>query len=190
MMHYMYVDVICIVVRKIRSRCAEAPLAAPEIDSTPAKPSDSQPSGPAHSGPEVFHMASDDSQDEAGDVSDNDFFPDFPGVAASRAETPIDSEVEKDEERDQQKDVGTDSKDHVNEAFDECGNVERASFPIKLPVEANHADPTESSPVKSCVPPVNPAEDRDDMAATDKAGITVHRAASFKQILDQTDQTT
>jgi len=189
MMHYMYVDVICIVVRKIRSRCAEAPLAAPEIDSTPAKPSDSQPSGPATSGPEVFHMASDDSQDEAGDVSDNDFFPDFPGVAASRAETPIDSEVEKDEERDQQKDVGTDSKDHVKEAHD-CGNVERASFPIKLPVEANHADPTESSPVKSCVPPVNPAEDRDDMAATHKAGITVHRAASFKQILDQTDQTT
>lgn len=152
---------------KMRSRCAEAPPPAPEIDSTPAKPSDSQPPGPAPTGPEVFHMASDDSQDEAGEVSDNDFFPDFPGVAASRAVTPIDSEVEKDEER-VHEDVGTDSKDHVKEA-DECENVERASFPIKLPVEANHADHTESSPVK-CAPPANPAEDRDDMAATDKAG--------------------
>jgi len=151
--------------RQAMSRCAEAPPPAPEIDSTPAKPSDSQPPGPAPTGPEVFHMASDDSQDEAGEVSDNDFFPDFPGVAASRAVTPIDSEVEKDEER-VHEDVGTDSKDHVKEA-DECENVERASFPIKLPVEANHADHTESSPVK-CAPPANPAEDRDDMAATDK----------------------
>ena len=162
---------------KVRSRC-EAPPPA-EIEPTPTKPSDSQPSGPAPSGPEVFHMASDDSQDEAGgEVSDNDFFPDFPGVAA-RAETPIESEVEKDEETIHE-DVGTDSKAHVKEAH-ECGDVERASLPTKLPVEANHVDPTESSTVKSCVPPANPADDRDDMAATDKAGNTIHKAASFKQ---------
>ena len=168
----------------LRSRSTEAsrsveepdpPVPPAETDTVAAAATAVPSAGPVPSlGPQVFHMASDESQDEgAGEDSDGDFFPDFP----VRKEPEASANLEESSWMTQDVKMADDAQPQTQAAGEEelqqqtFENSEGSTFSAQPPVAPEKL--SEPEPASAQRPATPPASDPDPTLFTDpeKAGV-------------------